>query len=86
MLRGALRDYFDLMCIEERTELDVVIGLQLYQERFRPSTPDQHVRRILLALGYFGDVDDDPTLPATRDEIEQYWTDRQRAVIRALEL
>lgn len=86
MDRGALRDYFDLMSIEQRTDLDVVQGATLYVQRYRPTTPDQHIGQIVRALGYFEDVDDDPAVPASRDEIEGYWRKRQPAVIRALGL
>jgi hypothetical protein len=86
MDRGALRDYFDLMSIEQRTDLDVIKGLALYVERCQPKTPDQHIGQIIRALGFFEDVDDDPSLPVGRGEIERYWKKRQPEVVRGLGL
>lgn len=84
MDRGELRDYFDLMRIEEQTDLDVVAGMSLYLDRYRPTTPDQHILQAIRALGYFGDVEDDPGLPTPRKTIEMYWTRRQPEVARRL--
>jgi hypothetical protein len=86
MDRGALRDYFDLMSIEQHTDLDVINGLALYIERYQPKAPDQHIGQIIRALGFFEDVDDDPALPVERGEIERYWRKRQPEVVRGLGL
>lgn len=86
MDRGELRDYFDLMCVEQQTDLDVAEGMTLYLERYRPTTPEQHILQAVRALGYFDDVPDDPGLPVRRSEIEQYWTARQPRIIKELNL
>jgi len=86
MDRGELRDYFDLMCIEKQTDLDVAEGMTLYLERYRPTTPEQHILQAVRALGYFDDVPDDPGLPVRRSEIERYWTARQPRIIKELNL
>jgi hypothetical protein len=86
MDRGELRDYFDLMCIEKQTDLDVAEGMTLYLERYRPTTPEQHILQAVRALGYFDDVPDDPGLPLGRSEIERYWTARQPCIINELNL
>ena len=39
----------------------------------------------IVRLGYFEDVADDPALPVSRQEIEDYWTQRQSAVLRWLD-
>lgn len=83
--RGELRDYFDLLTIEERTEFSVEAGLRFFIERYRPRVPRQAVATIVLGLGYLDDVADDPTLPMPRGEIEKYWQRRQPAIGRALE-
>jgi hypothetical protein len=54
--RGELRDYFDLMTIEQQTGRLVDEGLALFLERFQPEYPDQAINHILLGLGYFDDV------------------------------
>ena len=51
--RGELRDYFDLMTIEQRTNRTVDEGLALFLERFQPEFPDQALNHIVLGLGYF---------------------------------
>jgi len=81
--RGELRDYFDLMTIEQRTGRTADEGLALFLERFQPEYPDQAVNHIVLGLGYFDDVDPDDTLPVPRQQIVDYWTRRQREVIAA---
>jgi hypothetical protein len=81
--RGELRDYFDLMTIEQRTGRTVDEGLALFLARFRPEYPDQAINHILLGLGYFDDVDPDDTLPVPRRQIVDYWTRRQREIIAA---
>ncbi len=81
--RGELRDYFDLMTIEQRTGRTVDEGLALFVARFQPEYPQQAVNHILLGLGYFDDVDPDDALPVPRSEIVGYWTRRQREIITA---
>jgi hypothetical protein len=81
--RGELRDYFDLMVIEQRTGRTADEGLALFVERFRPEYPQQAINHILLGLGYFDDVDPDDALPVSRAEIVDYWTGRQREIVAA---
>jgi hypothetical protein len=81
--RGELRDYFDLMTIEQRTGRTVDEGLALFLERFQPEYPDQAINHILRGLGYFDDVDPDDALPVSRQQIVDYWTRRQPEIIAA---
>ncbi|MGH2842504.1 MAG: nucleotidyl transferase AbiEii/AbiGii toxin family protein [Solirubrobacteraceae bacterium] len=81
--RGELRDYFDLMTIEQRTGRTVDEGLALFTARFQPEYPQEAINHILLGLGYFDDVDPDDALPATRDQIVDYWTRRQPEIVAA---
>jgi hypothetical protein len=81
--RGELRDYFDLMTIEQRTGRTADEGLALFVERFQPEYPQQAINHILLSLGYFDDVDPDDALPLTRDQIVEYWTRRQPEIVAA---
>ena len=82
--RGELRDYFDLMAIEEQASLPVEEGIPLSITRYAPTNVDQYVDSIVRSLGYFGDVADDPGLPAPRSEIERYWMRRQRPLMKHL--
>ncbi len=81
--RGELRDYFDLMIIEQRTGRTADEGLALFVERFRPEYPGQAIDHILLGLGFFNDVDPDDALPVPRTQIVDYWTRRQREIVAA---
>jgi hypothetical protein len=81
--RGELRDYFDLMIIEQQTGRTADEGLALFVQRFCPEHPQQAVNHILLGLGYFDDVDPDDALPVPRSDIVGYWTSRQREIVTA---
>lgn len=79
--RGALRDYFDLKVIEERAGITVTQMLADYQERYTDSSNLQH---LIMSLGFFGYVDDDPSLPLTKTEIAAYWTNRPAAILKSM--
>lgn len=81
--RGELRDYYDLMVIEERTGVTVESALVDFQVRYRTIEPAA-LGHIVMALGYLDDVTDDPALPVERQDIERYWHRRQPAVVRSL--
>lgn len=81
--RGELRDYFDLMTIEQRAGRTADEGLALFVARFQPEYPQQAINHILLGLGYFDDVDPDEALPVPRDQIVDYWTRRQPEIVAA---
>jgi hypothetical protein len=83
--RGELRDYFDLLVIEQRAGLRAEEGLRMFVDRYRPKVPRQAVANIVLGLGYFDDVADDPALAMRRDEVERYWRTRQPEIGKALD-
>lgn len=83
--RGELRDYFDLLILERDVGLRVEHGLALVVERYRPAAPEAAVLHIVRALGYLGDVADDPALPMSRSELAAYWTARQPEIVRSLD-
>jgi hypothetical protein len=83
--RARLRDYYDLMAIEQQAGRSVEEGLSLYIARYQPEHPDSAITPILLGLGYLDDVADDPFLPAERDTITRYWQKRQPAIITAID-
>lgn len=82
--RGELRDYFDLMSIEQRAGRSVEEGLQLFLARFQPSYPQEALGHIVRGLGYFDDIEPDDQLPVPRQTIVDYWTGRHPGVIAAL--
>lgn len=76
---GELRDYFDLMVIEEQTSLSAEASLLDYQQRYK--TDDMNtLHHIVRGLGHLGDVGNDPTLPIDRGAIEDYWHARQPVI------
>lgn len=82
--RGELRDYYDLMAIEQQTGRTVEEGLSLFLARFAPAYPQQALGHIVRGLGYFDDVEPDDLLPTARAEIVDYWTRRQPEIITSL--
>lgn len=82
--RGELRDYYDVMAIEQGTGRQVEEGLGLFLTRYGPREPAaQAIGRIVSALGYLDDVDDDHLVPADRGEIARYWHRRQPQLLVA---
>lgn len=82
--RGELRDYYDLMAIEQQRGRTVEEGLSLFLARFAPAYPQQALGHIVRGLGYFDDVEPDDLLPTARAEIIDYWTRRQPEIITSL--
>lgn len=82
--RGELRDYFDLMAIEQRTGRRVEEGLQLFLARFQPEYPEQALGHIVRGLGYFDDVEPDDQLPVRRETIVDYWTGRHPGLVASM--
>ena len=80
-----LRDYFDLMAIEQQAGRRVEEGLALFLARYQPAHADSAITPILLGLGYLDDVADDPFLPVERDTIALYWQTRQPEIVAALD-
>jgi hypothetical protein len=80
--RGEMRDYFDLMSIEQQVGLQAETGIALAIQKFDLQDKEAFVFNVLTALGSFGDVADDPSLPVSRRDIELYWTRRQLEIAR----
>lgn len=82
--RGALRDYFDLMVLDEHISIEE--GLSLVVQKYRPVAPAGVIANVVRGLGYLDDVEDDPSLPLPRIEIEAFGARRQPEVIATLAL
>ncbi|MCA9298296.1 MAG: nucleotidyl transferase AbiEii/AbiGii toxin family protein [Phycisphaerales bacterium] len=82
--RGALRDYFDLMVLDDHIPIEE--GLELLVQKYRPIAPAGVIANVVRGLGYLGDVEDDPSLPASRRAIEAFWARRQPEIIRTVSL
>ncbi len=83
--RAQLRDYFDLMTIEQRGNRTIEEGLGLFLARYQPEHEDSALTPIVFALGHLDDVGDDPFLPIERDAIVHYWQQRQPELLLAIE-
>jgi len=83
--RAQLRDYFDLMTIEQRGHRTIEEGLGLFLARYQPEHEDSALTPIVFALGHLDDVGDDPFLPIERDAIVHYWEQRQPELLLAIE-
>jgi hypothetical protein len=85
--RPALRDYFDLMAIEQATGLTVDEGFRGYVEKYEEGSANpSNIAHLLKCLGYLGDVDEDPGLPVDKTVVERYWHRRQPEIASALHL
>jgi hypothetical protein len=82
--RGEMRDYFDLLRIEQKVGLQAEVGIVLAIQKYEPPDKEAFVFSVLTALGGFDDVADDPDLPLGREEIESYWVTRQLEVAQRL--
>jgi hypothetical protein len=80
--RGELRDYFDIMKIEEDRRIMAETGLAFAVEKYSPTQPDQFIKLIVVALGSLNDVEDDPALPVSKKVIVDYWMKRQRSLMK----
>lgn len=83
--RAQLRDYFDIMCIEQQAGRTVEEGLALFRGRYERPPDASTVLPIIRALGHLDDVEDDKSLPVSKIDIARYWQNRQPAIIRNIE-
>lgn len=83
--RGELRDYADLMAIEQGTPHRMEQGLGYYLRRYGLGPHHASLAHIVRALGYLDDVADDPALPVDRATVETYFAQRHAALIRSLD-
>ena len=81
--RGELRDYFDLMAIDQGP-YPIEAGLALFLERYGGRDDPSALDPIVRALGYLDDVDDDEQLPERKAVIATYWRRRQPQVLASL--
>lgn len=82
--RGALRDYLDLMILDEHIPIEE--GLTLLVEKYQPIAPAGLIANVVRGLGYLDDVEDDPSLPVPRNSIEAFWAQRQPEIVTTLAL
>jgi hypothetical protein len=81
--RGALRDYFDIMLIEQLTTHRMEQGIGYYTERYGLDQHHSSITHIARCLTSFDDVEPDPTIPDS-EAISRYFLSRHRAVLESL--
>ena len=84
--RAKLRDYFDLMVIDQQTGYPIEQGFSFFLERYRPQVPEQSAIILVRSLGYLEDVVEDETVPVARRAIVDFWKDRAVEVARHLDI
>jgi predicted nucleotidyltransferase component of viral defense system len=82
--RGELRDYYDLKLIEEEGGITIEDGIAFFLERYDASPASDALQHVVRALGYLGDVEEDDIVPMGRDELADWWGERQARLIRHL--
>lgn len=83
--RAKLRDYFDLMVIDQQTGYPIEQGLAFFLERYRPQVPEQSAIIVVQSLGYLDDVVEDETVPVARQVVVDFWHNRAVEVARNLD-
>ncbi|MDE0268354.1 MAG: hypothetical protein OXI96_04870 [Acidimicrobiaceae bacterium] len=86
--RHILRDYFDVMCIEQSTDISLEEGLTLYTHKYKITPQHGSVHALVKGLGYFEDVENDPVLCTmvgndVRDRVVAYFKSRHTNIVRA---
>ena len=87
--RHLLRDYFDVMSIEQLAGITIEEGFNLYLKKYELSINHGSVHALVAGFGYFDDVLDDPILRGmvggdVRDRVVRFFTARHPSIIRAV--
>jgi hypothetical protein len=82
--RRELRDYLDVMKIDQDAGVSLEDGIPLFMERHRVSPASDTLVRLINALGYLDDVPDDDTLPIGKLELASWWARRQARLVGEL--
>jgi len=87
--RHLLRDYFDVMSLEQLAGISVEEGFTLYLQKYGLSVNHGSVHALVAGFGYFDDVLDDPILQGVvgedvRDRVVGFFTERHPAIVRSV--
>jgi hypothetical protein len=80
--RAEMRYYFDLKVIDGQGSVSVEEGLGLFLARYDAKATGEEIRQVIRSLGYLDDVDEDKTLPITKEALAKWWASRQVTVVR----
>ena len=87
--RHLLRDYFDVMSVEQLAGITVEEGFTLYLRKYGLSANHGSVHALVRGFGYFDDVMDDPILQGmvgedVRERVVGFFTARHPAIVRSV--
>ncbi|HSK48964.1 MAG TPA: nucleotidyl transferase AbiEii/AbiGii toxin family protein [Solirubrobacterales bacterium] len=80
--RGEMRDYFDVMALDEDGRVSLEEGIGFYMERYGINPHEGALQHLYLAMGSFDDVEVDEALPIDKDSLERWWVKRQALALR----
>lgn len=83
--RGELRDYFDVMKLDQEGVVSLEDGVALFLERYGLDPAADALNHLVRALGYLDDVEEDDALPIGKDDLAEWWQHRQVALVRELD-
>ena len=86
--RHILRDYFDVMCIEQQAGISLEEGLALYLHKYGITPQHGSIHALVTGLGFFDDVEDDPVLcsmvgEGVRGRVVDYFESRHPDIVQA---
>lgn len=82
--RGELRDYYDVMRIEQDGGVPVEDGIAYYLERYGLDRASAALTHLIRALGHLADADDDEAVPMSKAALADWWARRQAQVVANL--
>jgi hypothetical protein len=82
--RGELRDYYDVMQIDERGGVSVEDGIAFFLERYGLDAASEPLHHLIRSLGYLDDCEDDEAVPMSKHDLAAWWRKRQAELIRNL--
>jgi hypothetical protein len=82
--RGEARDYYDVMCMDERGAVTLEDGIALFLERYELASSNDALPHLIAALGYLDDVEQDDALPLDKRALTPWWQKRQALLVREL--
>lgn len=82
--RGELRDYFDVMTIDQHGGVTLEDGIAHWMNRYGIDAADSALAHLVRSLGYLDDVDDDDAVPMPHADLARWWATRQRELIQRL--
>lgn len=84
--RGELRDYYDVMQIDEHGGASVEDGIAFFLERYGLDRASDALPHLIRSLGYLDDAEEDEEVPMSKADLAAWWRRRQAQLTRNLGL